>query len=299
MTDDETMTLADELETAIDGGEPDFPEDDDAPETETAESEPEDHEGDVDDSEGDGEPEPEEEYAEVSIDGKTYKVPAELRDGYLRHGDYTRKTQEVATMRRSLEERQQQLVEYETATQHEAEARVRLKAIDMRLSQFNQVNWQQLDPAEKADLSAEILQLRSAKEQVEGFIQQTHQTRRQQQEEMTAKRIEETKAYAQKEIPGWSEALDREIEQTAINSLGWPREQLIAALNPRVYNTLRLAHIGLKSLERGTAKKPAASVPNIKPLKTVSAKTGGTSTKAPHEMSMAEYDAWASKRFKG
>lgn len=34
--------------------------------------------------------------AEVEIDGKTYVVPAELKDGYLRQSDYTKKTQAVA-----------------------------------------------------------------------------------------------------------------------------------------------------------------------------------------------------------
>ncbi len=37
--------------------------------------------------------------AEVEIDGKTYVVPSELKDGYLRQSDYTKKTQETAKER--------------------------------------------------------------------------------------------------------------------------------------------------------------------------------------------------------
>ena len=41
--------------------------------------------------------------AEVEIDGKTYKLPPELKDGFLRQADYTRKTQELAEQRRRME----------------------------------------------------------------------------------------------------------------------------------------------------------------------------------------------------
>lgn len=37
--------------------------------------------------------------AEVEIDGKTYQVPPELKDGYLRQSDYTKKTQQIAQER--------------------------------------------------------------------------------------------------------------------------------------------------------------------------------------------------------
>src|SRR5262245_1558894 len=46
------------------------------------------------------------ELAEVEIDGKTYLVHRDLRDGYLRHGDYTRKTQDLANQRRDHEARE-------------------------------------------------------------------------------------------------------------------------------------------------------------------------------------------------
>lgn len=52
------------------------------------------------------EPEPEGQptLAEVEIDGKTYQVPPELKDGYLRQSDYTKKTQQAAAERQSVQE---------------------------------------------------------------------------------------------------------------------------------------------------------------------------------------------------
>ena len=48
------------------------------------------------------EPEGQPQLAEVEIDGKTYQVPPELKDGYLRQSDYTKKTQQTAAERQSV-----------------------------------------------------------------------------------------------------------------------------------------------------------------------------------------------------
>lgn len=41
--------------------------------------------------------------AEVELNGKTYQVPAEIKDGYLRQADYTKKTQALAEDRKYAE----------------------------------------------------------------------------------------------------------------------------------------------------------------------------------------------------
>lgn len=61
-----------------------------------------------DDGEDSDQERPEETLAEVQgEDGKTYKVPAALKDGYLRRDDYTRKTQETANLARLAQDRMQ------------------------------------------------------------------------------------------------------------------------------------------------------------------------------------------------
>jgi hypothetical protein len=57
---------------------------------------------------GDGEtpetpPVVEAETVEIELDGKTFKVPAELKGAFLRQADYTRKTQELAASRQTME----------------------------------------------------------------------------------------------------------------------------------------------------------------------------------------------------
>ena len=56
--------------------------------------------------------------AEVEIDGKTYVVPAELKDGYLRRADYSKKTAEVAEERRAVEGMKQSVQQAFTIAQN-------------------------------------------------------------------------------------------------------------------------------------------------------------------------------------
>ena len=79
-----------------------------ATEEPTEETAPE--EGTTEDTEGEGEPKDTEEddpEVEITVEGKQEKVKlSELKSSYLRHADYTRKTQDLAESRRSLEQKQ-------------------------------------------------------------------------------------------------------------------------------------------------------------------------------------------------
>ena len=85
--------------------------------------------------------EPEEETEEVEWDGKKYAVPKPLKAGLMMQADYTRKTQEVAEVRKALETRaaeidQQAELHRETLTQ-----RVQLEKLSDQLSQFQSLDW--------------------------------------------------------------------------------------------------------------------------------------------------------------
>jgi hypothetical protein len=84
---------------------------------------------------GEGQPQIiEDDSEEIDFDGEKYKVPKKLKDSFLMHGDYTRKTQEVARQREAIEARAAEVT-------REAEARKglekeigRLTLIDEQLS---------------------------------------------------------------------------------------------------------------------------------------------------------------------
>jgi len=121
------VEVEDRLAKAFGAGDEDDPQDDKPPQDDEAE----DVEAET--------PEPDDE--DVEFEGKAYKVPKELKPALLRFEDYTRKTQEVASMRKQVEDqalfleaRQQLLV---GATQELAD----LRAAEQELEQYAKVDW--------------------------------------------------------------------------------------------------------------------------------------------------------------
>lgn len=244
------------------------------------------------------------EYAEIELNGKKYQVPAELKDGYLMQADYTRKTQATAELTRQYEAKVADANRILEVSQEEMRARAHVLGLDAELAQYANVDWNRLeadDPISAQSHFRRWQMLKDQKASAEGFINSKANERTQLTQQDTARRLEETRQFAEKNIKGWNEGLDAQITEFAVKELGFTRDTLQAAYTPAVYRALYLAHIGQQTLSRSAAAPglSAGGKPQIKPLTTVSAKASGMSSKDPSEMSMAEYDKWAASKFKG
>ncbi|RVI91820.1 hypothetical protein [Sinorhizobium meliloti] len=287
------------IETQTPGTEPrDEPIDLDAPEqpeTEAQASEPEGEQPEGEEGEPSAdEPPAEPEFAEIEINGKTYQVPAEIKDGYLMQADYTRKTQEVAEMRRSMEAKAAEIEQAFNMSQEVVEARATLLNIDNELSQFQNVNWEQYeneDPMGAMSAWRRVQQLKEARSQIAGNLDQVQSQRNAAMEQETANRLRETREFAETKIPGWSPDVDAKVTDFAVKELGLTLDTLKSAYTPQVYKTLHLAWLGHQSLQKQQAA-PKPSTPPVQPLRTVSAKANASVTKDPAEMSMDEYVAF-------
>lgn len=123
---------------------------DEAPEQENAEAEDEQYE--ADDPE---QAEPEDDTEEVEYEGKAYKLPKELKDAVLRQSDYTKKTQEVANLRRQVEDRQMFLQAKEQLISVAANDLAELRALEKEAERFKSLDWttlHQTDPAQAVGL---------------------------------------------------------------------------------------------------------------------------------------------------
>lgn len=124
----------------------------------------------------------------------------------LMQADYTRKTQEVADQRRTFEQERQQF--QETAKSHQEHIREvgRLVAVEERLQQFQQVNWQQLnteDPVRAQALLIEFNQLQAARGQLANSLAQKEQQRQSAAQQESAKRANEAEAIVMREVRDW------------------------------------------------------------------------------------------------
>jgi len=243
--------------------------------------------------EADAQPEPV--MAEIEFNGKKFSIPEELKSGFMMNADYTRKTQEVAELRKAAETFKTEAEQHLNTSKEVLEARAHLINIDGQLSLYENVNWQQLendDPVGAMSHWRQYQQLQQARGNLATQIDQFQRQASEQAEQATADRLRETRAYAEKNIKGWNEQVDQDIVKFANNELGFTTEALRGAITPQIYQTLHLAMLGHKFLQAAQAPQKPAVVPQTQPLKTVSAKGNPAVTKAPEDMSMDEYVAF-------
>jgi len=249
-----------------------------------------------------GEPEPEPELIDWEDGGKKYKVPAPLKDSLLRQKDYTQKTQTVSERQRQLDEREKSLTSWrdtEAAQQRNLGA---LALVDHQLSQFTQgqngqmigahqvdwVAWQAQNPqeAQKALLRAQALQ-----QQRQGLAAQVDEGKRKHEADSNAKiaqRIQATRDFAQKEIPGWTPDLDAELTEYAIREgLAHDVDDILRQLSPAFYKMVwQSRNWAAAQVERAkAAKAEAESV--VTPLQTVGSRSGGP---APSRKPLSKID---------
>jgi hypothetical protein len=162
--------------------------------------------------------EPEEETEEeqpqtFEVDGQEVSLD-ELKLGYLRQSDYTRKTQAAAEQRKAAEAQQQN---YESSLQ------ALLAAAGADLSRFQNVNWEGLavqDPGQYQQAKAMYEQAQSTYNLIRGQAE-SHMTQMQERAQAELKqRASESLGILKSTIPNWSNDLYYEIGDYAQKELG-------------------------------------------------------------------------------
>lgn len=205
----------------------------------------------------------------IEIEGKSYKVPKELRDMVLMHKDYTQKTQAVADQRRAVEERAQALEQRERALGDSFEKAVEFRKVQDRLAEFERLDWNAIvdaDPVQAQKLTIAYQQLQreaQAKwaelQQSQGQVQQLTETQRQQ---MLAEAEKELRAR----LPDFGPQLAEQIRQAA-QEYGIKPEELDSLIDPRHVHVLHdaMKWRALQAQKPTAMQKVAKAPPAIKP----------------------------------
>lgn len=214
---------------------------------------------------------------DIEHDGKTYRVPKDLKAAFLRQADYTRKTQEVAEQRRALESEQARVQQMDRwAREHTAEIG-QLVAIDGRLAQFAQVNWQQWsqqDPVAAQTAFFEYQQLKDARGQTVASLQQRDAQRAQAEERDRATRLAEGRAQLAKAIPGWNDTKSAELGRFGIATYGLKAEEVDNLTDPRLVRVLHDASLWRQheAKQRAAAKATQPATPPAQPVTVIGAR---------------------------
>lgn len=223
------------------------------------------------DDEEDGEEETEVEEVEeqpvykVTVDGNEIEVTQdELINGYSRQQDYTRKTQELANQRKTIEQQAQELAQRDAIY---AELLPKMEA-QLKGELVNEPDWDSLyndDPIafvrEKQIWDEKKEKLKAAEAEQQRLQQESYAK----QQQLIAQQVQEGQQKILEIIPEWKNAEVAQKEKLAIrdygiNVLGYLPQEMDAIYDYRALLGLRNAWLNSKTVE-ATKKKPTQKAP--------------------------------------
>ena len=223
------------------------------------------------DDEEDGEEETEVEEVEeqpvyrVTVDGEEIEVTQdELINGYSRQQDYTRKTQELANQRKTIEQQAQELAQRDAIY---AQLLPKMEA-QLQGELVNEPDWDSLyndDPIafvrEKQLWDEKKEKLKAAQAEQQRLQQESYA----QQQQLIAQQVQEGQQKILEIIPEWKNAEVASKEKLAIrdygiNVLGYSPQEMDAIYDYRALLGLRNAWLNSKTVE-ATKKKPTQKAP--------------------------------------
>lgn len=213
------------------------------------------------------EPTPGDDLVEVEYEGKTHRVPQELKDALLRQSDYTRKAQEVAEQRKQLEAHQAFIQQQATFQQQSAKEFAQLAAVDNQLQQYQSIDWASAldqDPIGANKAYIQYQQLQQARNQMAQALGQRQQEFQEVEAHQTAQAIQATRQAVEK-LPGWTPQVDMELDKFTQAFPGYVRSEI--AKSPAIYEMVMKAwrYDQLQSAKPQVEKRVANLPKPVKP----------------------------------
>lgn len=229
------------------------------------------------------------EEIEIEWEGVKAKVPPQLRDAFLRHQDYTRKTMDLAAQRKVFEQESQTFGQSAAQIAANLQDVVELASVNkeiQRLTALDTTGWSQ------AQIQQGLARLQGLQLQA-GQLGQTVNQRAQQAQHAESQKLanlrERAIAEAAAKIPNFTDKRRAELEQFAVQA-GADPEVINTLSDSWAFEMLHWADIGRKFIERQSKVATITAANAGTPARTIGGKFAGT--KSPDDMSFEEYAAW-------
>lgn len=254
---DQTEGLADDGHTAAD----------DFDNTDAAGTGDEDDGGDADDPKASS---PEgADLHEIEIDGEKHKVPATLRDAFMRTTDYTQKTQAHAETVRNWEaQRTQQAQNFEALRADIG----KVAMLEQYVSSFEKVDWQAYFAKDPDAARRDYDQHRLLKDQLaeaKTNLSAKETARLEEQQAAEAQALQETGQELARDIKGWGPELGQKLVGFAAGFGVTPAE--LRGLNAGAWKILHAAYVGTEAQKQQQRTQQVEKTQATTPAKTVSA----------------------------
>lgn len=211
---------------------------------------------------------------DFEFEGRAIKLPRGLKDRFLMHEDYTRKTQAVSEEKRAVEATKQTLSQREQEFTKQVESQTalmgeyaELRAMSMQLEQYQNIDWVKLEdenPVGAMRAQREMQAIRDAAQAKYFSIQQKETERAQAAQREDAKRTEDFRKALAAEIKDWSPELDLQLTNFA-RSRGIPDQELRSIRNVGYVKILREAMDGIRLKEQLRQKMTEAKTKQPSP----------------------------------
>jgi hypothetical protein len=227
---------------------------------------------------------------EIEYEGEKAKVPPKFREAFLRHQDYTQKTQTLAEEKRAHEAQVTQHKEWSQFIQQNLNDVAKMVAIDEQLAEFQKLDWNTLiaqNPQQAQMLDRQARELQDKKVQLAQELAHKQQKQTLEAQQATARRSQDSQQELTRDIKGWSLELANKIADHS-RKTGVPAEYLSANTPAWMVKTLHKA-MQWDNLIAQRSAKPAPA-----PAKPATKVTGTSSpaTVDPDKMSGDEYMKW-------
>ncbi len=206
-------------------------------------------------------------FADIEWEGQTIKVPKGLKEAVMRTDDYTRKTQELADQRRSIEQLRETLQTRQTESafaESIAPEQQEISVIDAYLSQIGKLDWSAMTAEQ---MLRQRIELDSIKERKQALQDSIASKRSQFTTNMQAKLTElrgKSRELASKSIQGFSEETEKAMRDYAKTEGLTDPELDNVLLDPRSYKIVYKA-MQFDKVKAGTGKVNQAVDRVLKP----------------------------------
>ena len=165
---------------------------------------------------------------------------SELLNGYSRSQDYTRKTQEVAEMRRTVEQQAQLFQQQQAVMSANIEKVAEIKSIQDKLAQFEQVDWSTITDQDPVQAQKLLIARQNLERQLSVKAQEYQQSLAQSQQLMAMQRqqqLQEAAKELHRVLPEFNEQLAEKI-RTSTKAYGYTDQELANVTDPRLVKVL-------------------------------------------------------------
>lgn len=193
---------------------------------------------------------------EIEYEGEKFKIPAKLKDGFLRQQDYTRKTQEVAEKAKATEALMQQIQKQGELQKAQVKILGKIEALDEQIAQYEKVDWNALVAQDSILAQRHHIQFQSLKDQkakAQGELKAAEDQFTAEANKVKMARLEEGYKVLQRDIKGWGPELAQKLIQFAVHNLGWSAEAASSVTDPGVVKAVH----GAYELHQLRTQKPA------------------------------------------